>query len=394
MKIAHVTSTFPPYQGGTGNVCYYNARELARLGHEVHVFTAQVEGAPSEETIAGAFVRRLRPLVQIGNAPVLPQLFWRLSDFDILHLHYPFILGAEMVRLASLAFRVPVVISLHSDLIGDEGRARLFSVYQKLSAKFTVRHIAMLCAVTMDHYCHSQLRKDLNGQEPLVIELPNGVDIAQFHPVGDTKIRQKFGIPEDAFVVLFVAALDRAHHFKGLDRLLKAMVKLPGDVWLLAVGDGDLKLTYQQQAEELGVNNRVVFAGEVANADLPPFFRSADVTVLPSLAESFGLVLIESMACGTPVIASDVPGARSVVASSGAGYLVQPIAISEWSDRIRRFQALTEAQRKEMGVAGRLTVEERYGWDQIGRRLEDVYRQVLRASEMCAGQSKVVGRET
>ena len=145
MKIAHVSATFPPYRGGTGNVCYHNARQLARLGHEVHVFTASAplleschpdEGriwgiAPKGHDKAGLrdgfTVHRLSPLVQVGNAPVLPQLVWNLRDFDLIHLHYPFILGAEMMRVASLMFDIPLAISFHNDLIGDGARAHLFA---------------------------------------------------------------------------------------------------------------------------------------------------------------------------------------------------------------------------------------------------------------------------
>ncbi|MCB0002896.1 MAG: glycosyltransferase, partial [Anaerolineae bacterium] len=74
LRIAHVTATFPPYRGGTGNVCYHNARELARRGHDVHVFTSTVDGAPQRETRDGIEIHRLSPLVRVGNAPLLPQL--------------------------------------------------------------------------------------------------------------------------------------------------------------------------------------------------------------------------------------------------------------------------------------------------------------------------------
>ena len=91
MRIAHVTATFPPYWGGTGNVCYYNARELSRRGHEVHVFTAGVKDAPAEEKMEGVFVHRLKPLIQFGNAFFIPGLV-KLKRFDIIHLHYPLLL--------------------------------------------------------------------------------------------------------------------------------------------------------------------------------------------------------------------------------------------------------------------------------------------------------------
>jgi glycosyltransferase involved in cell wall biosynthesis len=395
MRIAHVTSTFPPYQGGTGNVCYHDARELARRGHEVHVFTARIKGAAVEELIEGVHVHRLRPLVQIGNAPLLPQLIWRLRGFDLIHLHYPFILGAEAIRLNSLKFRVPLIISLHNDLIGDGSRAGLFATYRKFSARFTVRHAAMLCAVSLDHYHDSLLCRELNGQEPRVTELPNGVDIDRFRPQGSTDTRDKFGIPDEAHLLLFVAALDRAHHFKGLGRLLEAMTYLSDNVWLLIVGDGELRRSYENLSESLQIAQRVVFVGAISHTDTPPFYRTADVIVLPSSPpESFGLVLIESMACGTPVIASDIPGVRTVVSSGRDGYLVEPGNVADLAEKIRAILALSDADRKEMGLAGRRKVEERYSWELIGDRLEALYQDVLLARSQRAGRGAKAGAGT
>jgi len=116
LKIALVTATFPPYRGGTGNVCFHNARELARRGHEAHVFTAALPGAPAHETIEGVVVHRLRPLARAGNAPLLPALSWRLRGFDVIHLHYPFF-GGEITALAAKLSRAPLVITYHQDVL-------------------------------------------------------------------------------------------------------------------------------------------------------------------------------------------------------------------------------------------------------------------------------------
>jgi glycosyltransferase involved in cell wall biosynthesis len=382
LRIAHVTATFPPYRGGTGNVCYHNARELARRGHEVHAFTAAHSGAAAREYDDGVFVHRLQPLVQIGNAPVLPGLLSALRGFDIIHLHYPFILGAEMVRLAALLYRAPLVISFHNDLIGDGVRARVFACYQALSARMAVRGAASLCAVSLDHFRSSRLRRALAEGQPPVVALPNGVDTEHFCPSGTTgQVRARYGIPAEARLALFVAALDRAHHFKGFDRLLKAFQRLPADIWLLVAGDGDLRQAYETQARELGIASRIVFAGAVDHGDAPSFFREADATVLPSSPpESFGLVLIESLACGTPVIASDIPGVRTVVSHGMDGLLSEHGSVTSLTSALETLLTAPAARRREMGLSGRAKVVERYHWERIGERLEAIYRQVLCAS--------------
>ena len=301
MRVAHVTATFPPYLGGTGNVCYHNASELARRGHAVHVYTAATpSGSEGVREVAGGMrVHRLRPLLRAGNAPVLLGLVRVLRGFDLIHLHYPFILGAELVRLASALYRTPLVVSFHNDLIGDGVRAPIFSLYQRLSALLAVRGAACLCTVSLDHYESSRFRRSLTKQRELAVELPNGVDTRRFcEPGPRVDLRQRHGVPPGARVVLFVATLDRAHHFKGLGRLMRAFRYLPPDVWLLIVGDGDQRADHEREARRLGLVARTVFAGAIDHEALPPFYRSADLTVLPSSPpKSFGLVLIESLAC-------------------------------------------------------------------------------------------------
>jgi glycosyltransferase involved in cell wall biosynthesis len=381
MRIAHVTATFPPYASGTGNVCFYNARELARRGHDVTVFTAAVAGAPARETRDGFEVRRLRPLVRVGNAPLLPQLVTVLRGFDLIHLHYPFISGAELVRLASLVHGVPFVMTLHNDLIGDGARAPLFTAYQKASAWLTVRHAACLCAVSMDHYRSSRLRASVGNVRLKAVEIPNGVDTDRFTPTGESGVRDRYHIPEDAGLALFVAALDRAHHYKGLDRLLQAMASLDEDAWLLVVGEGELRARYEEQARTLGVAHRTVFAGAVPHDRLPPFFRDADVGVLPSCApESFGMVLIEAMACGIPVIASESPGVRSVVSDGADGLLAQPGDVAGLAAALRSLLA-DPALRRAMGQRGRAKVEAKYAWERIGVQLDWLYADIAASTK-------------
>lgn len=392
LRIVHVTATFPPYRGGTGNVCYHNARELAQRGHEVHVLTAAMQGAALHERYDGVIVHRLHPIVQIGNAPVLPSLLRMLRGFDVIHLHYPFILGAELVRFATLLYRTPLVVSFHNDLIGEGACARFFASYQYLSALLTVRWAARLCAVSLDHYESSRLRRVLTEQHPMAVELPNGVDTERFCPTeAAVAMRERYGIPSEARLVLFVAALDRAHHFKGLDRLLEAISYLPPHVHLVVIGDGDLRQRYERQAIKLGIRERVVFVGAIDHTETPPFFRSADVTVLPSSPpESFGLVLIESLACGTPVVASNIPGVRTVVDHGNDGLLVESGNVKALTEAIQHLLS-DETIRRRMGEHGRSRATTYYDWKHIGTRLEMIYQQVL--SDMRVNASLSIGVE-
>jgi glycosyltransferase involved in cell wall biosynthesis len=196
------------------------------------------------------------------------------------------------------------------------------------------------------------------------------------------RLRNMHGIAEDALLVLFVAALDRAHHFKGLDRLLDAFAHLHGEsvsaARLLVVGDGDLRSQYEARARELGLSKRAIFVGSLAHEATAAYFAAADVTVLPSSPpESFGLVLIESMACATPVIASDIPGVRTVVQDQIDGLLVEQANIDALTDALDTMLSLPQADHNTMGAKGMSKVRCRYTWSRIGMQLQNIYCDLL-----------------
>ena len=182
---------------------------------------------------------------------------------------------------------------------------------------------------------------------------------------------------------MLVAGLDVPHYFKGVELFIQAVLELPAIVKGLIVGDGNLRSTYEQQVHKLDGENRILFAGRVSDAELPDYYRLADVTVLPSLTmgEAFGLVLVKSMACGTPVIASNLPGVRTVVDDGRDGYLVQPGDRADLQTGLNRILSLPSAARQAMGAAGRRKVEQHYTWAKAGERLETIYRQLLAPDE-------------
>lgn len=377
MRIAHVTATFPPQYTGTGMVCYYNALGLARLGHEVTVFTSHHPpddyAYPEEIT-----VQRLPALFRIGNAPFLPGLL-KIKGFDIIHLHHPFIFGAEMVWIVSQVRGIPYVITHHNDLIGDGLRRFLFDAYTALSTRLVFGGACRFAAVSLDHAASCRAAHLLRKRWGDVLEVPNGVDTELFRPGLDgAGVRRRHGISDNARVVLFVGALDRAHHFKGLGHLLRAFPRVHDkDTMLIVVGDGDMKEQFAALATQLGISHRVRFVGAVPHSELPPCYAAADIIVLPSFPpESFGVVLIEAMACARPVVAHDIPGVRSVVNDSEDGLLVSPGDAAGLAESI---ELLLEGprRRRRMGQRGRARVEEEYAWRKIIARLEHVYEEVL-----------------
>jgi glycosyltransferase involved in cell wall biosynthesis len=382
MRIAHVTATFPPYWGGTGNVCYYNARELSRQGHEMHVFTASVQGAPAEENIQGVFVHRLKPLFQFGNAPFLPGLV-KLKGFDIIHLHYPFF-GGELTAIAACFQKTPLVITYHQD-VHLSGILRIIErLLRSTTSRWVLRSAEQILFTSLDYSQSSYARQLLHGQESQIGELPNGVDPQHFWP-GNPSIllAEKYRSSDNDKIVLLVASLDKAHYFKGVTNLLQALIRLPDTIKAVVVGGGNMKSEYETLTRTLKLENRVFFPGRVQNEILPQYYQMADVTVLPSISmgEAFGLVLVESLACETPVIASNLPGVRTVVADGIDGFLVKPNDVTDLAEKISLMLNLPEEESRAMGERGREKVLEKYTWEHAGERLEIIYHEIINCND-------------
>ena len=383
LRIAHVTATYPPYFGGTGNVACHNAVHLARRGHEVHVFTVDFTASrfgplPSKagpELSEGVTIHRASPALRFGNAPFAPDLLRGLDGFDLVHLHYPFYFGGEQVWRHCSRHGTPYLVTYHQDVLLARPLAHGVRLHHRLLGERVLR-AARLVGVTTRDYATTSWLGNLRGLQ--IEEIPNGVDTTRFRPGLDpTALRERYCRSADQPVVLFVGGLDRAHYFKGIPVLLWALRELP-DVTLLIVGDGDLRPSYERQAREMGLSNRVHFAGRVANAQLPHYYALANVAVLPSTtrSEAFGLVLLEAMACGTPVVASRLPGVRTVVSEGVDGLLAEPGDPANLAVQIRTILA-EPARATDMGAAGRRKVEERFDWSHIAARLEALYAETL-----------------
>jgi glycosyltransferase involved in cell wall biosynthesis len=384
MDIAIVTATFPPYFGGTGNVAYHNARCLAELGHAVTVYTAAKTGSmrTAGERLRGVTIRRFRPLMAIGNAPLLPQLAL-VERHDLIHLHYPFIFGAEIVLLLRRLRDYPYVLTYHNDLLSPGLKGKLFSAYDRVWATMVLAGAARVFVPSLDAVAGSRTLTSFRARHPTRMqELPNGVDVELFSPdIDGSAIRQSIALDEGRFVLLFVGMMDSAHHPKGgVTVLLDALARLadPG-IRLVLAGGGDWAPKYAEMAANLGLARQVRFIGQIPHADLGPYYAAADVVVQPSqLFEPFGMVAVEAMASGRPVITSDLPGTRRVVGDAGGGVLVPPGDPVALADAIRAIDS-DASLRQRLSSAGLEAVRRTYDWNRIAPVLATAYEEVLGA---------------
>jgi len=370
MKIAQVVCAFPPYKAGIGNVAFDFADILSRSGQAVTVFTPRYGGVQSGGH-DNFKVDRLRPLLKYGNGAFIPGLFFKLSGFDIVHLHYPFFGAAEAVWLAKLAYGKKLRLFVHYHMDTDElsAVARILSLPSRLIRDFLFRSAESISCASLDYIENSGLSDFYRRYPHKFHETLFGVDTEKFYPVGDRR-----GSPGPA-KILFVGALDRAHYFKGLDTLLGAVAGLPaGACRLQVIGEGDLRPGYEKRARELKIGDRVEFIGHADEENLIKYYQTADIFVLPSINrhEAFGLVLLEAMASGVPVIASSLPGVRKVFQEGIQGLLAEPGSVDDLRDKLN--ELLDDPQKRiSMGRAGRVLAEERYKKELIEERLKKIY---------------------
>jgi glycosyltransferase involved in cell wall biosynthesis len=387
VRVAQLTATFPPYLGGAGTTTFHQAAELSRRGHDVEVWTAAAPGeAPAP---GGAVVHRLPPRWAIGNAPLLPGLA-RLRGYDVLHLQHPFIFGTELVLAAHL--RSPgtaLVVGYHNRLIGERERRPLFWGWEETWGRALARRADRICVVSEAHAdTVDYLRREARREPSKLVEVPNGVDLDRFRPEGDDDggLRAALGIPSGAVVAAFVATLDRAHWSKRCDLAIEAVARAGDErLHLLVVGAGEWLERHRAEARAAGLTGRVHFAGAQPHEDLPRFLRAADLLLLTSDLESFGIVLLEAMACGLPTVATDPPGVRAVVREGETGLLAPRGDAPALAARLRELVAAGTEGRRSMGAAGRALCTARYGWPAIADRLEAAYAEAIAVARTRGG---------
>ncbi len=298
-----------------------------------------------------------------------------------MHLHYPFIFGSELTLLGRLRRsrrRQALVVHYKNRLVGGGARGAMFSAYEQTVAPALIRAADRVLVLSIDHADSVPYLRGTRERDPgKLIVMPNGVDAEAFAPGPDEGVRKELGIPADAPVAAFVATLDRAHHFKRVDVAIDGLARAASGWHLVVAGGGELVDEFRARAATEGVGDRVHFLGAVPHPELPRVLRAADLFLLTTEPpESFGIVLIEAMACGLATIASDYPGVRAVIDDGRTGLLVpqgDPAAVGAALDRL----AAGPAERERMGAAGRGKAEVDWDWTRLTDRMDAAYAEAI-----------------
>jgi glycosyltransferase involved in cell wall biosynthesis len=378
LNICLITANFWPAWGGAEGQCRLLARELHRRNHKVVILTRGWDGAPGEAVVDGVRVRRIPSL----GPRYLRSALWTLAaaswlrrqgrEFDILQ-------GYQLLSPAHAAIlgrhrgaRQPIVVRpACSGVDGDVAEVRrlpLTSVRRRM-----LRRVDAF--VTLSGAIEAELAEFGLGAVPCH-RIPNGVDRDVFRPATPTErqtLRAALGLPQDRILCAFVGRLVRQKNPEVLLDIWRGSA--PQDAHLVLVGDGPLRPRLQARIAADASGDRVTVVGPTP--DTASYVRASDLFLLPSRAEGMPNALIEAMACGIPIVATDVPGSREVLGDRGdAGWLVpagDPVALAEAIGRL----VAAPAMRREMGVRARSAALERHDVHRVVQRYLSTYAELL-----------------
>ena len=371
------------------------ARELGRGGVAVDIFTRRSDpGLPPVQTIG----ERVR-LIQIEAGPVVPlpptELFPYVGEFtcrvscfarrehlsyNLLHTHY-WLSAAAALPLAR-AWDVPHVTMFHTveRLKGQQyGSTSSTAEAAAIRIEHEGRIASAVDRITVSTESEGEQLRRLYGLPASHLKvIPCGVDLSLFTPASATSrqaARQALALDDGQPILLSVGRLDP---IKELDLLLESVALLRTPARLILIGgnpDGDPEVErLRQRAADLGLGERVRFPGAVPQRQLPEYYHAADAVVVSSRYESFGLVAVEALASGTPVVASAAGGLTSIVREGENGLLVRWRDPRAFAGRLDKLLS-DETQRARLSANARPSVE-RFGWRHIGDDVRALYQEL------------------
>lgn len=385
MRILHVIATLAPRYGGPPKDCFELCRELARRGDEVAIYTTNIDGdgdleVPLEEPqrVEGVEIRYFpgRWLRAYAfSLPLARALRVAIPRYDIVHIHALYLFSSLVAAHYCQRFGVPYLVKPHGVLdpyLYRRHRGRKW-IYEMLVERRNLRRAAAIHFTTVEE---RELTRPLRLKTPGVV-VPIGVDLEEYGDGVPGAFREAWPQTHGKIIILF---LGRLNFKKGLDLLAHAfgpVGRQRDDVHLVLAGpeDAGYGARVRRWLEAEGVARKVTFTGMLLGADKLSAFRAADLFVLPSYSENFGLSVVEALACEVPVVISNKVNIWREVEEAQAGLVVDCEAGALGSALVALLG--DPVRRKAMGRRGRRLVEARFTWQAVGPRMTQVYREIV-----------------
>ncbi|MDY6847062.1 MAG: glycosyltransferase family 4 protein [Chloroflexota bacterium] len=382
MRILIVLTYYTPYKSGLTIYAARQAQALAALGHDVTVLTSQFDpDLPKYEDDQGVQIVRLPVAFRLSKGVIMPKIIstaWKLiGQSDIINLHLP--QGdAALVAIIAKTRNKPLVSTYHCDIKMPRGVINTLAGWgAALSNHISASLSDALVQNTRDFAEHSKfleryLKKLTVIQPPIVVDPVSKETVAQFV--------RKFKIDPSRKIIGMVARLASE---KGVEYLVGALPEMLEDVdaaQVIFVGNYQNVIGEQAYKEKVlpmieGLGDRWKFLGIISEVDKAAFYSLCDVLVLPSInsTESFGMVQVEGMTCGTPVVATDLPGVRQPVLSSGMGKIVpvkNPHALAEGIVAVLKSSNRLDDKKVD-------ALKDHYSPETVAKKYETLYQKLM-----------------
>lgn len=375
IRVLQANKLYYPVTGGIERVVQQLAEGLCE-DTDTKVLVCRRKGKTVVEQVGGVEVTRASSMGMLSSLPLSVSFLWKFrrmaKDRDIIHIHMPFPLGDLACFLSG--YKGKVILWWHSDIVRQK---KLMKLYRSLM-EWLLRRADCIVVATQGHIDGSKYLKPYQDKCRII---PFGVDrkiekeAQRWYE--DEKAHEKSDEKHDVVKYLFVG---RLVYYKGCRTMIEAFARAAGadsHLRLDIVGTGPLEPELKKQTEELGLTDQIYFHADVSDDELMRYFKECDVFVLPSLqrSEAFGLVQIEAMAFGKPVINTKLPsGVPYVSLHEETGLTVEPGNVTELAEAMQ-YLAEHPAERQQMGKRARERMEEQFQMDAMLKRVLHLYEE-------------------
>jgi len=365
--------------GGAEVAAYHLARNFARMGHEVTVFTTSADSRSSLEESGGVKIYRYATNLKIMKGFISLQLFLKSPQItvDIVHIHFANPPAELAAWLYAKIKRKPLVVHYHGDT-GTYGRLIrniLLSLWNRFVLNIVLSSAKIIICnseyyISQSHYLPKYREK--------IVAIPCGINPEEIQvSYNKEECREKLSLQKGDKIILFVGVLINYKSPNLLIEALPLIIEEIPEAKLVLVGDGPMRHALEKLSQELGVSDKVIFAGRVGDDSKTLYYNAADVFALPSTmsSESFGIVLLEAAVARLPLVVSSLNAFRALVKDGYNGLVTELGDAVSLAEAINRLLA-DPALRQEMGENARVSVKD-YSWENIAKRVESVYKTLV-----------------
>jgi 1,2-diacylglycerol 3-alpha-glucosyltransferase len=388
MRILMMTNTYFPIVGGIEQSIYSFSEEFKSLGHEVLIVTPAFEGVPIEEEgiIRIPAFQKVRGTIFSVNFPTSELLTRYMKDFspDIVHSHSPFFMGDFALRL-SRQHAIPLVFTYHTMF---EQYVHFLPIQNEGMKRFMVKYAAGYANLTDQVIAPSESVRDIllkRGVKTPTEVVPTGVDLERFSKNDRLAFRQQNQIPLDALVIGHAGRLAPEKNLNFLINCMVEVLKKDPKVHALIVGLGPAEKMIKDTFKQAGLESRLHLTGVLHYQHLVDAYFAMDVFAFTSLSETQGMVLIEAMAAGLPVVALDAPGARDIIKDYHNGRLLNEMDQLSFVDALLWALYRTSEELQTIKQIIRMTVQ-KYPINTSAKHMLEIYENVRSRKSISMGK--------